>query len=112
MKKRIKKKMMKNYKPKSIVRNGLKYINQPDLIHIVLKDANTNEYVGIDFAKENSQFIFKSATKTTEDKAFIFVLAKEVFEEWGSSNTIAMLHNEVDMSIFSGAYEAEIVKIK
>lgn len=78
---------------KSFVHNGLKYQRSEDTVLFTLRNKN-NQYIGIDLGRKGNEFIIEKTVLTTSDEAFIFMMDKEIFEEKGITNTIAMLREE------------------
>ena len=78
---------------KSFVHNGLKYQRSEDTVLFTLRNKN-NRYIGIDLGRKGNEFVIEKTVLTTSDEAFIFMMDKEIFEEKGISNTIAMLRKE------------------
>ena len=78
---------------KSFVHNGLKYQRSEDTVLFTLRNKN-NQYIGIDLGRNGNEIVIGKTVLTTSDEAFIFMMDKEIFEEKGISNTIAMLRKE------------------
>lgn len=84
---------------KSINSNGLKYNRTDDTVLIKLLDTSLDKYIGVHYEKDKklSQFIIKDGYFTTEDNAFIFMLDKQVFSEYGITTVVEMLKSECDV---------------
>lgn len=78
---------------KAFSHNGLKYQRSEDTVLFTLKNKN-NQYIGIDYSREGNEFVINKTVLTTGDEAFIFMMDKEIFEEKGISNTVAMLRKD------------------
>lgn len=79
--------------------NGLKYNRSDDTVLIKIVDTSTDKYIGVNYKKDNDLkiFIFEDVHFTTEDKAFIFMLSKEIFDDYGVTTVIEMLKEECDV---------------
>lgn len=99
-------------KSKTFVHNGIKYQRLDDMVLFKLKDAidGGGMYLGIGIKKDGNAIKMTHTYNAHEHEAFIFMVSKEIFEKYGTSNTIQMLKKEnMDLSIFSGTFKAEIV---
>lgn len=92
----------------SFMHGGLKYQRSEDTVLFVLKNKN-DRFIGIDLGKKGNEFIVEKTTLTTSDEAFIFMMDKEIFEEKGISNTIAMLRKEAKNKMNYAGFKAVIV---
>lgn len=92
----------------SFMHGGLKYQRSEDTVLFVLKNKN-DRFIGIDLGKKGNEFIVEKTTLTTSDEAFIFMMDKEIFEEKGISNTIAMLRKEAKNKMNYAGFKAVMV---
>lgn len=92
----------------SFMHGGLKYQRSEDTVLFVLKNKN-DRFIGIDLGKKGNEFIVEKTTLTTSDEAFIFMMDKEIFEEKGISNTIAMLRKEAKNKMNYAGFKAVLV---
>ena len=93
---------------KSFVHNGLKYQRSEDTVLFVLKNKN-DKYIGIDLGRKGNEFIIEKTILTTNDEAFIFMVDKEIFEEKGIANTIAMLRKDAKNKMNYAGFKAVMV---
>lgn len=93
---------------KSFVHNGLKYQRSEDTVLFTLRNKN-NRYIGIILGRKGNEFIIEKTVLTTSDEAFIFMMDKEIFEEKGITNTIAMLREEASNKMNYAGLKAVIV---
>lgn len=116
-KKRNKRNRLKFYEDKrremkglSFVHNGIKYQRSKDTVLVRVKDVEDNKYLGIEINKSKNVILMENIHKTNEYGAFIFMLDKKVFEEFGVSTTIKMLKDEnLSLDSFSGIYQYEVI---
>ena len=93
---------------KSFVHNGLKYQRSDDTVLFTLRNKN-NRYIGIDLGRKGNEFVIEKTVLTTSDEAFIFMMDKEIFEEKGISNTIAMLRKEASNKMNYAGFKPAMV---
>ena len=93
---------------KSFVHNGLKYQRSEDTVLFTLRNKN-NRYIGINLGRKGNEFIIEKTVLTTSDKAFIFMMDKEIFEEKGITNTITMLREEASKKMNYAGFKPVMV---
>ncbi len=93
---------------KSFVHNGLKYQRSEDTVLFTLRNKH-NQYIGIDLGRNGNEFVIGKTVLTTSDEAFIFMMDKEIFEEKGISNTIAMLRKEASNKMNYAGFKPAMV---
>lgn len=103
---------MVKIKQESFTHNDIKYQRTDDTLLFRLKDSGNPKgmYIGIRIKKDGNAIKMTHLYNANQDDAFIFMISKDTFEKYGASNTIEMLKREgLDMNIFSGSFNAEIV---